>query len=302
MSARVRILLLLFVLLTVIASAFPRGSAYRFSTYSICKGWTDERIPIEAQRYVPGDTVYLYFEIEWVSLTEFEAKWKELPVFGIRGAISAGRVEEYFPMISFSIELSSPRGEVVNSFKDRYMEEVLFKPPDAIASAFLEILNVTSTTENGIWRLKWHDKTDLVFAEEFLVGAPIPETTTRTTTPIPETTTAAGPPSLPTTRTLFEKYVVSIIVAVSVVVVLFLAFWRARSAKLRVPEPPSRVVGPVALARVVTPSVGVAQEAPRPTAPTQEIARPAGVKYCIQCGELIPEVAVYCPRCASRQE
>jgi hypothetical protein len=31
-------------------------------------------------------------------------------------------------------------------------------------------------------------------------------------------------------------------------------------------------------------------------------ARPAGVKYCTQCGELIPEVAVHCPRCASKQE
>jgi hypothetical protein len=39
-----------------------------------------------------------------------------------------------------------------------------------------------------------------------------------------------------------------------------------------------------------------------PTAPTREIVRPAGIKYCIQCGELIPEVAVYCPRCAWRQE
>jgi len=39
-----------------------------------------------------------------------------------------------------------------------------------------------------------------------------------------------------------------------------------------------------------------------PTAPTRAIVRPAGIKYCIECGEVIPEVAMYCPRCASRQE
>jgi len=39
----------------------------------------------------------------------------------------------------------------------------------------------------------------------------------------------------------------------------------------------------------------------RPSPPAVT-ARPAGVKYCVQCGELIPEAAVYCPTCASKQQ
>ena len=48
-----------------------------------------------------------------------------------------------------------------------------------------------------------------------------------------------------------------------------------------------------------------AQRVPEALAPTVSIrrgARPAGTKYCIECGEQIPEVSMYCQRCGKRQE
>lgn len=280
MSARMRNVFVFFLLLTVIANIPSNVHAYTFSSHSICRGWTEDRTPILADRYLPGDTVYLYFEIVWVDLSEYETKWREISEFEM-GIISASRIVEHYPMKSFSIQLLGPGGQMVNSFNDRKMEKPLFMPEShapAIASAFLEILNVTSTTESGIWHLKWFDGATLVFDEEFMVGQPATKTTLMTT----ETT--GGPPSVPPTRGFFEGYVLWIIVALGAVAVVVLAFWKTRIAKRpRAPVQP-------------------APEAPGPTAPTQEIVRPAAAKYCIECRELIPEVAVYCPRCASRQE
>jgi MFS family permease len=48
-----------------------------------------------------------------------------------------------------------------------------------------------------------------------------------------------------------------------------------------------------------------AQRAPEALAPSVSVrngARPAGTKYCIECGEQIPEISMYCPRCGKRQE
>jgi hypothetical protein len=69
------------------------------------------------------------------------------------------------------------------------------------------------------------------------------------------------------------------------------------------------VVGLIFIAAMVVTTIFVVKRKgtrvgrPAPAAVTARAgAPPAGVKYCIQCGEPIPEVAVYCPRCASKQE
>jgi hypothetical protein len=258
MSARTRNVSMFFLLLTVIVNMPSSVHAYTFSSHLICRGWTEDRTPILADRYLPGDTVYLYFEVNWANSSEAEST-------------------------SFKIQLSSPRGEVIHfhEYKTYMYSEQHSNPgvsPGVSTSGFLEILNVTSTTENGLWHLKWFDGATLVFDEEFTVGQQATKTTPKTIE-----TTSGLPPVAPRER-FFEAYVLWIIVALGAVAVVVLAFWKTHIAKpLRAPVQP-------------------APEAPGPTAPTQEIVRPAAAKYCIQCGELIPEVAVYCPRCASKQE
>jgi len=262
------------------ASAIPGASAYTFSAHSICKGWTEDRTPVSAESYLPGDTVYLYFEIVWADRSEFKAKWSDLPRL-YQGTGTAGWAMEYFPLKSFRIQLSSPTEEVVNSFGQRKMGKVSFEA-DAIASAFLELINVTSTTENGIWHLRWFDGAALVLDEAFMVGQPAtqPATKPATTEVTGETTTGRAP--VPPATAFLEQHVLWIVVALGIIAVVLAVFGKTRMAK------PAGAAKP-------------AQEAPGPTAPTQEIVRPA-VKYCIECGEVIPEVAMYCPRCASKQE
>jgi hypothetical protein len=273
-----RLVAILF-LVAAIASVVPQVGAYTFSVHSICKGWTQDQTPIAAESYLPGDTVYLYFRIVWTDVSEFKAKWVDLP--GLEGTWTAESAMEYFPLKSFRIQLSSPTEEVVNSFGQRKMWKVTYEA-STIASAFLEILNVTSTTENGIWHLKWFDEAALVFDEQFTVGQPPAQPAAKTTLMTTETTSGASSVA-PPTGGFFEGYLLWIVIAVGAVAVVLLAFWKTRIAK-----PPAAPVHPAA-------------EAPHPPTP-QEITHPDGAKYCIQCGELIPEVAVYCPRCASKQE
>jgi hypothetical protein len=138
-----------------------------------------------------------------------------------------------------------------------------------LTSAFLPILNVTETTKNGMWGVDWYDGARLLFSEKFIVGPATPTPPTAATTPS----------AVPAEKTFAEQYglwIVAAVVFIAAMVVSSIFLVRRKGTRIGRPSPPA-----------VT---------------TRGGAPPAGVKYCSQCGELIPEVALYCPRCASKQE
>lgn len=218
------------LLMLVLLGFVPQVQAYTFLTHSICKGWTEERTPVTARICLPGDTVYLYFEIIWVDLSEFEAKWRELHEME-RGIVAASRIVEHGAMKSFSIQLLNPSGEVVNSFFDRKMERPLFKPSGAVSCAFLETLNVTETTKNGIWHVNWYDSDKLLFSGEFAAGSASPS-------PSPSPT----PSPIPVERAFGEQYGLWIVavVAVGIVAVFVIMASKRRKRPPYAPAPPSK--------------------------------------------------------------
>jgi len=158
------------LLLVLIVGLTPKVYGYTFVVHQTCKGWTQEGQPITADTFlVTNATVYLYFNISWVSVQEYEQKWGQIPTFQ-RGLISAGRIEESFQMATFRISLIDPSQTVVNSFGTRIMHKVACKPPGCISLAFLEILTITNQTKNGRWKLNWYDGDQLIFTNEFVVG------------------------------------------------------------------------------------------------------------------------------------
>jgi hypothetical protein len=250
------------LLLTLILLAFfPQTQGYTFVAHSICKGWTEDESrrwePIQAERFLVHDSVYLYFHVSWESCEEEPNK------------------------VDWRVALIDPEGSEANvAFTKLYSVnfEACGASHTVLTSAFLPILNVTETTQNGMWRVDWYDGAKLLFSEKFMVG---PATPTLSTTSV---TSSTGPstnrtPSAVPIATFEEQYgawIVAALILIVAVVVTTIFLVRRKGTRIGRPSPPA-----------VTAPGG---------------APPAGVKYCIQCGELIPEVAVYCPRCASKQE
>lgn len=164
-------LAIVFLLLIIItAGSIPQVYGYTFLKHPICKGWTEEGEPIVTDKFLLTDEkVYLYFEISWVDVQEYEQKWGEIPDIQ-RGIISAERMEESFEMKTFRISLTDPSRTKVNIPYPRTMHKVIFDPPGCVSSAFLEILVITDTTKNGRWKVSWYDGDELIFTEEFVVG------------------------------------------------------------------------------------------------------------------------------------
>jgi hypothetical protein len=251
------------LLLTLILLAFvPQTQAYTFVAHSICKGWTEDSErkwePIQAERFLVHDSVYLYFHVSWESCEEEANK------------------------VDWRVALIDPEGSEANvAFTNLYSVnfEACGASHTVLTSAFLPILNVTETTQNGMWRVDWYDGAKLLFSEKFMVGPATPTLSATTVTLSTGPSTATRTPSAVPIATFEEQYRVwtvaaVILIAAMVVTTIFLV--RRKGTRIRRP-PPLAVTAPGG-------------------------APPAGVKYCIECGELIPEVAVYCPRCASRQE
>jgi len=228
------------LLLTLILLAFfPETQAYTFVAHSICKGWTEDGErkwePIQAERFLVGDWVYLYFHIGWESCE-----------------VEPGNVH-------WRVALIDPEGSEVDrsgsGLRSMTYEACGASHKQVLTSAFLPILAVTETTKNGTWGVDWYDGARLLFSEKFLVG--------------PATPSAVLP------ETFGGEYGLWIVAAVIVIAAM--------------------VVATIFLVRRKGTRASFAVTARR-------AAPPVGVKYCVQCGELIPEVAVNCPRCASKQQ
>ncbi len=135
------------MLIAITSSLIPQAYAFNFDNHQICKGWTPQKQPIPANKFDTGETVYLYFKITWTGIEEYEQTWE-----------------------NFKISLIDPSGAEVNTFATTTMHQLIFNPPGCLNSAFLEVLNVTSTTKNGTWKLKWYNGDTVLFTEEFVVG------------------------------------------------------------------------------------------------------------------------------------
>jgi len=210
------------LLLVLIVGLTPKVCGYTFAVHQTCKGWTQEGQPITADRFsLTDEKVYLYFNISWPSVQEYEQKWGQIPTFQ-KGLISAGRIEESFQMATLRISLMDPSQTVVNSFGTRIMHKVACKPPGCISSAFLEILTITNQTKNGRWKLNWYDGNQLIFTNEFVVGEE----------------------EIAPEQTFLEKYgllIGAILVVIAVVAVAAYIFIRKKKAP-EVPKPAAQSV------------------------------------------------------------
>jgi len=160
----------LLLLIIVTGSSIPQAYGFTVVNRSICKGWTEKGEPVVTSKFsITDEKVYLYFNISWVDVNEYEQKWGTIPTFQ-RGLASASSITESFNLKTLRIVLTDPSQAEVNTFYQRTIRNVTCKPPGCISSAFLEILSITNTTKNGRWKLKWYDGSALIFTEEFVVG------------------------------------------------------------------------------------------------------------------------------------
>jgi flagellar basal body-associated protein FliL len=200
---------LAFALLVLITgSLIPQAYGFNFDNHQICKGWTQQDEPITANKFNTGETVYLYFNISWTSIQEYEQTWRE----------------------TFKISLVDPSGAEVNTFSTMVLDQVYYEY-GCESSAFLEVLDITSTTKNGRWKLNWYDGNTLLFREEFVVGEE-----------------QAGPSPSPGQQTPLDTLVplIAVIIAIIIALVAIIIYLSRRKKKTPettgIPPPPPRTL------------------------------------------------------------
>jgi flagellar basal body-associated protein FliL len=222
-------LLMLIVIIT--GSLIPQVYGLNFNNHQICKGWTQQNEPITANKFNTGETVYLYFRISWTGIQEYEQTWGDIPTMQ-QGLSSAGSMTELYQLETFKISLADPSGAEVNTFSTRAMHQVECEPPGCVSSAFLEIINVTSTTKNGRWKLNWYDGNTLLFSEEFVVGeeqaGPSPSQGQQTLEPSPS-------PGQQTPLDILGP-LIAVIIAIIIALVAIIIYLSRR--KKKIPETP----------------------------------------------------------------
>lgn len=219
LPASVAFTLLMLIIIST-SSLIPQVYGLNFNNHQICKGWTQQGEPITANKFeLTAQTVYLYFKISWTDTQEFEQTWKDLSPPPL--PVSAESMTELYQLKTFKISLADPSGAEVNTFSTRVMHQVKFEPPGCVSSAFLEIINITSTTKNGKWKLNWYNGNTLLFSEEFVVGEE-----------------QAGPSPSPGQQTPLDILgpLIAVIIAIIIAIVAITIYLSRR--KKKIPETP----------------------------------------------------------------
>jgi len=209
MARSLQITVALSVLLMLVLLGFvPQTQAYTFVAHSVCKGWTEAKEPIKAERFLVDDSVYLYFHIDWEYAGECETD-----------------------SVNFRVALIDPKGSEVKIGPPFRYYHVRFEE-GCLTSGFLHVLNVTETTKNGGWRVDWYDGDKLLFSEEFTVGSASPSpspspTATSSFSPSPSPTSSPAPVE----RTFGEQYGLWIVAVVAIVIVAVLVIMASKRRK-----------------------------------------------------------------------
>lgn len=152
---------LLMIIAIITGSLIPQAYAFNFDSHQICKGWTQQDEPIAANKFeLTTQTVYFYFKISWASMDEFEQTWENFRIALIDP--SGAEVKTFTTIIVYNAAMIN--GATMYHYSASLTESAF------VTSAFIEALNITSTTKNGKWKLKWYNGDTLLFSEEFVVG------------------------------------------------------------------------------------------------------------------------------------
>ena len=152
-------LLMLIVIITT--SLIPQVYGFNFDNHQICKGWTQEKAPIVANKFELTDqTVYFYFKISWANMDEFEQTWENFRISLIDPSGAEAKTFTTIIVYNAAVIQATPMYHYFAS-----LNESAF-----VTSAFFEVLNITSATKNGKWKLNWYNGSTLLFREEFVVG------------------------------------------------------------------------------------------------------------------------------------
>jgi len=150
------------MLIVIIAgSLIPQVYGFNFDNHQICKGWTTQKEPIAADKFeLTAQTVYFYFKINWANFDEFEQTWENFKISLIDP--SGAEVKTFTTIIAYNA--------AVIQATPMYYYSASLNESAFVTSAFFEVLNITSATKNGRWKLNWYKDNALLFSEEFVVG------------------------------------------------------------------------------------------------------------------------------------
>jgi hypothetical protein len=218
-----------FILGILMIGEFPQVQGLTLDNAQTCSSWqyigpdlsSIETVPVFASTFYVGNTVYLYYTVEDSRAVDLSN-------------------DRDFLSNSISFTLTDPSGLIGDNFFTRSLasesrtrvQATDSSPSKTIESAFLEVMNVTSITQNGLWTISGSYEDKSLFTQQFVVDtsriAPSPSgNLILTTNPTSTDVNYAAITVIALVLTILAALIAFIVIGV-----------RKRNQRLTIPPPP----------------------------------------------------------------
>ena len=162
--------ILLFLVVSSISFIDVKAQSFTFNNAQVCNGWTAQNEPLPTNDFFVGNTVYLHYSDQYDQTRPIDAG----------------------PGQNLDFRLVDPTGNTVDTYSSRTWDNSQLSTitnaagtTQTVESSYLEVMNVTDTSQIGSWEISIYNGNNELFTQAFQVEAGQPSATqTPSTSPV----------------------------------------------------------------------------------------------------------------------